>query len=119
MQVTCKIKADHLANMFWDRIQYWGNLSKEDMDLFYEMYERNIDDGLYEGAEIDINYIVDNDVTGCCSVLLKTDLSESDWNKLKRFYDDGERDVSCESFDYEIGIGFIEAMSEDRVLVRY
>lgn len=118
MQVNVRVDSDVLLDMLVDRLDFWTSLDDEDKELFSQMYENNINGGLFEGAEFSVMHIVDNDVVNWCSVLHKDELSKEDFNKLKKLYDEGERDVSCESFEYG-NIGFIEAMREDRILVRW
>lgn len=113
MLVNVRVDSDVLLDLLVDRLDFWTSLDDEDKELFSQMYENNINGGLFEGAEFNVMHIVDNDVVNWCSVLHKDELSEEDFNKLKSLYDEGERDISCESFECG-NIGFIEAMGEDR-----
>lgn len=111
--INVKIDSDDLYNMLCERVRFWRN--GEVADLFDKMYEQYCDEGLFEGAEINIMSIVDNDVVNYCSVVEKGD---PDFDRLLELYHEGEYDVSCESLD--CGASFIEAVSdnEDMILVR-
>lgn len=113
--INVKIDSDELYEMLCDRVRYWRD--GEVADLFDKMYERYCDDGYFEGAEINIMQIVDNDVVNWCSVVGK---DEKDFSKLLELYKRGEYDVSCEDFE-EYKVSFIEAVSddEDMILIRY
>ena len=119
MLVTVKVEDWQLLDMLLDRCDAWET-SKENKDLFEKMYERYINSGCFEGAELNIMSIVDNDVINYCSVLYKEDTNKEDWEKLMKLYNEGEYDVSCEEFE-DINPSFIEAISDDeeRILVRY
>lgn len=111
--INVKIDSDDLYNMLCERVRFWRD--GEVADLFDKMYEKYCDDGLFDGAEINIMQIVDNDVVNWCSVIEKDD---PDFDRLLELYHEGEYDVSCESLD--CGASFIEAVSdnEDMILVR-
>lgn len=116
--INVKIDEDTLLNMLCERVDAWR--SGEEAELFYKMYEDYIYGGVFEGAEIDVLNIVDNDVINWCDILQAEDLSESDVEKLKEAIKNGDRDVSCESFNYG-KISFIEAYNDEQTmfLIRY
>ena len=117
--ITVKIHKDILLNMLIDRLDYWSNsINYEEKDLLIDTYERYIDDGIFEYCEFNLHDIVDNDVVNWCSVIKKDSISEEDWERLEKFYENGERDVSCEYFD-SLGISFIESMNDNMILVRH
>lgn len=117
--ITVKIHKDILLNMLIDRLDYWSNsINYEEKDLLIDMYERYIDDGIFEYCEFNLHDIVDNDVVNWCSVIKKDSISEEDWERLEKFYENGKRDVSCEYFD-SLGISFIESMNDNMILVRH
>ena len=117
-QVTVKIEDWELLDMLLDRCEAWGT-SKDNIDLFEKMYQNLIDDGVFEGVELNIMSIVDNDVVNYCTVIYKKD-NPKDFKKLLKLYKQGEHDVSCEDFE-EFHPSFIEAVSDDeeRILIRY
>ncbi|WP_394980703.1 hypothetical protein [uncultured Helicobacter sp.] len=119
MLVNVRLDSDILLDMLVDRLDYWTSLDKEDKKLFKEMYRQSIEGGVFNNdMEFNVMQIVDNDVVNWCSILYKDELSKKDFNKLKKLYDNRERDVSCESFDYG-NIAFIEAVGDDKILVRW
>lgn len=109
--VTVKIREDDLLDMFMERCEAWNGLDKE---LFEKMYENNINNGLFDGMELDIMRIVDNDYINWTSVLEK-DVDE-DFDEVFVLYKQGEYDISCQT-----RYSYIEAVSDDeqRILVRY
>ena len=67
-QVTIKIEDWQLLELLLDRCDKW-DLSSDNKDLFEQMYEHMIDSGCFEGAELNIMGIVDNDVVNYCDVI--------------------------------------------------
>lgn len=116
--ITIKIREDDLLDALMERCEAWMEKDSITYRLFYDMYESYIDSGCFEDAEIDIMNIVDNDYINYCDHLHKDNLTPSDWEKICKAWDDGERDISCEDFDYG-NISFIEAKIDDDILVRY
>jgi hypothetical protein len=112
--VTVQIDEDDLLEMLMDRVAVWTN-DTEVQDLYEEMYKSYVNGGVFEGAELNIMSIVDNDYVNYCSTICKEDYSEADWKKLVELYEDGNRDISCEEFE-DIRYSFIEAMNEDRTM---
>ena len=82
------------------------------------MYKKSIDDGVFESVEFNVLNIVDNDVINWCRVLEKDSIGD-EWERLENLYKSGERDVSCEDFDTNFKINFIESMNDNMILVRY
>ena len=111
------VNNDTLFNMLYDRVNYWKDEDSDTARLYYKMYERSVDEGIFEGCEFDPMVIVDNDICNWCSVVEK---GEKDFDKLLELYHQGEYDVSCEDFE-EYRVSFIEAVSddEDLMLIRY
>ena len=56
-----KVDEDNLLDMIMDRVEVWTEEKDDAYYLFQEYYEREIDGGFFDGAELDINAIVDND----------------------------------------------------------
>ena len=114
--INVKVEDWQLLEMFLERCNAWGT-SKDNIDLFEKMYQNYIDGGCFDGAELNIMSIVDNDVVNYCSVIEK---GEKDFKKLLKLHKKGECDVSCEDFE-EYRISYIEAVSDDetRILVRH
>ena len=112
--VTVQIDEDDLLEMLMNRVAEWTN-DTEVRDLYEKMYESYVDGGVFEGAELNIMSIVDNDYVNWCSVVSEEDCTEADWKKLVELYENGERDISCEKFE-DIRYNFVEAMNEDRTM---
>lgn len=112
--ITVQIDEDDLLDMLMDRVADWTN-DVEIRDLYEEMYRNYVDGGVFEGAELNIMSIVDNDYVNYCSVLEADEVSEADWKKLVELYEEGTRDISCEEFE-DIHYSFVEAMNEDRTV---
>ena len=112
--VTVQIDEDDLLEMLMERVAVWTN-DTEVRDLYEEMYSSYVNGGCFEGAELNIMSIVDNDYVNYCSTICKEDCSEADWKKLVELYEEGNRDISCEKFE-DISYDFIEAMNEDRTM---
>ena len=75
MLVTVKVKDWQLLDMLLDRYDFWGT-SKENKDLFENMYSNMIDNCCFEDTEFDVMKIVDNDVINYCSLLYKEDTNK-------------------------------------------
>jgi hypothetical protein len=106
MAVTVTIDEDELLDMLMDRVSVW---TTDDADLFEKMYDNRIWGGCFEGADLDIKSIVDNDYVNNTSIITREDEPE-EWDNMVNAYNEGERYVN----------GYcIEAMSDDeeRMLV--
>ena len=112
--VTVQIDEDDLLDMLMERVGVWTS-DREVFDLYEKMYRNYIDGGCFDGAELDVMSIVDNDYVNWCSTLCQEDCSEEDWKKLVELYEEGTRDISCEEFDENHG-DLIEAMNENRTM---
>ena len=112
--VTVQIDEDDLLEMLMNRVAEWTN-DTEVRDLYEEMYRNYVDGGVFEGSELNIMVTVDNDYVNYCSTLEPNEVSEADWKKLVKLYEEGTRDISCEEFK-SINYDFIEAMNEDRTM---
>lgn len=115
---TVKISNDRLLGMLTERVSYWVK-DEDAVRLYSQMYEDMIDGGVFEGMELDIPVIVDNDCVNWCSVISKDEVSEDEWGRLVVLYRNGQRDFSCEGFS-DVRGSFIEAMNEteDLALIR-
>ena len=114
--INVQIEDEQILDMLLERCEVWGT-SKNNIDLFEKMYQHYIEDGCFDGAELNVMSKVDNDVVNYCSVIEE---GEKDFGKLLKLYKKGEYDVSCENFK-EYSISYIEAVSDDetRILVRH
>ena len=66
--VTVKIDEDTLLDMLMDRLAFWTDdyITEE---LYRQYYCDMISDGCFEGAELDVNNIVDNDYVNWLDVI--------------------------------------------------
>lgn len=110
--VTVKITEDELLEMLVERVKFW-NKEPKIVALYEQMYESIIEGGCFEGAELDIKAIVDNDYVNYTSVIEE---GEEDYEMLMQLHEDGECDVSCQT-----SYSFIEAVDEENgfILVRW
>lgn len=113
--VTVKIEENNLLDILVERVKFWDR-SEVEVDLYKKMYESEIEAGCFEGAEIDINLIVDNDVINYCNIIEEGD---SEFNSIMKLYkEEGLGDISMESH-----YSFIEAVDDEEkpkaFLVRY
>lgn len=107
--VSVQIDEDTLVDMLMERVEVWTE-DEDVRDLFKQMYEHYAESGCFEGAELDVMGIVDNDYVNWCRVIYDND---EDYKKLLELHDDGEYDVSMEN----VGCDFIEAVSKDRSMI--
>lgn len=78
--VNLKIYEDDLLEMLLDRLEFWTDDS--DVKKLYEIYYSElIDNGCFEGEELNINYIVDNDYTNHFSVYESLEDIMKDFNE--------------------------------------
>lgn len=116
--VNVRIDENTLLEMLMDRVEQW-NSTETALDLYEKMYESEIDAGCFEGAEIDISLIVDNDVINYCSIIEEGD-SEFD-SILQCYKEQGLGDIST-MLD-NCGYSFIKSVDDEEApkafLVRY
>lgn len=113
--VNVKIDESVLLEMLVERVEFLDR-SEVEVDLYKKMYESEIGAGCFEGAEIDINLIVDNDVINYCHIVEE---GEKEFNSILQLYkEQGLGDISMESH-----YSFIEAVDDENkpkaFLVRY
>lgn len=113
--VTVKIKENDLLEMLMYRVEQWNSTTTA-LNLYEKMYESEIEAGCFEGAEIDVNLIVDNDVINYCNIIEK---GEKEFGNILQLYkEQGLGDISMES-----NYSFIEAVDDEEkpkaFLVRY
>lgn len=105
---TVKISNDDLCNMLFERLKTW-NLSIKESDLFEQMYENAVYDGVFDGAEFNCMRIVDNDVNYFCKIV---DERNHAFKKIKKLWQKGIREIDGNAL--ELGyFTYIEAASDD------
>jgi hypothetical protein len=73
--ITVTIDEDTLLKMFLDRVEYWIK-DETILDLYRDYYEKLIDFGCFEGCELDIMSIVDNDYVNNLATISKEDFEQ-------------------------------------------
>ena len=90
--INVKLHIDDVYNLFANRVIY--NLGDTpEADLYIKMYEEAIEEGVFDGQELRVSYIVDNDIHTYTQILYKKDLGEEFFNKLCEFYKEGLRET--------------------------
>lgn len=104
--ITIKVDEGTLLDALVDRVKQWTD-DKEVINLYEKMYENYIDGGCFDGCEVDIMAIVDNDYINYCRTICE---GEEEFDKLLKVYkENGYGDCSCET---EI-CDYIEAADDD------
>lgn len=108
--INVKIEKDYLLELLSNRVSFWTN-DKEVIDLFEKMYERYMDEEVFNNLDIDL--IVDNDFINDCGIIEKGD---EDFKTIQELAKQGYYDISSKTC-----YSFIEAYNEDYslILVRY
>ena len=65
--ITVKIDEDTLLDILMNRVEHWTD-DTDTLELFEKFYENRIDGGCFDGAELDIMMIVDNDYINNTSI---------------------------------------------------
>lgn len=104
--INVRIDESVLLEMLTDRIEFW-DLSEAEVNLYKKMYQSEIEAGCFEGAEIDINLIADNDVINYCNIVEE---GEKEFENILQLYkEQGLGDISMESY-----YSFIEAVDDEK-----
>lgn len=119
--ITVLIDEDKALDMLMDRLEYWIKNYDEDSknidrNLFEQMYQRSLEDGVFESVEFNPDYIVDNDYINYCQIIEPED---EEYDKINKIYQEtGLCDIS-ESTCW----GFLESAYEYQgkmyYLIRY
>ncbi len=78
MAYTIKIDEQSLLDALMARVAFWTD-DYDILELYSQYYERMVYDGCFNGAEVDIMSIVDNDYVNWTSVYSDEDLESEDW----------------------------------------
>lgn len=73
--ITIKIDEDTLLDMLMNRVEYWTD-DFPMQDLFRDYYEDLVYNGYFEGCEVDIVSIVDNDYVNYLATISKEDFEQ-------------------------------------------
>lgn len=75
--VTVTIDEDTLLEMLLNRLEFWTS-DEEVIDLYRDYYESLVNSGCFDGCELNIMSIVDNDYVNNLTTISKKDFEE--WN---------------------------------------
>lgn len=75
--VTVKIDEGILVELLLDRVKFWTS-DEIVIDLYRDYYEELINSGCFEGCELDIMGIVDNDYVNNLTIINKEDFEQWD-----------------------------------------
>lgn len=75
--ITVTIDEDTLLELLLDRVEYWTS-DESVINLYRDYYEMLIDSGCFEGCELDIMSVVDNDYINNLTTISKEDFEQ--WN---------------------------------------
>lgn len=70
--INVQIDENTLLDLLVERVKYWTN-DNDTIELFTDYYQSMIDGGCFEGSEIDISVIVDNDYVNYFRVMEEDD----------------------------------------------
>ena len=73
--ITVKIDEADLLDMLVDRVGYWTD-DRDVKELYSKYYENMVYGGCFEGAELDIHSIVDNDYVNYLTVVDRKEYEE-------------------------------------------
>lgn len=113
--VTVKITQRNLIDMLVDRVKYWTE-NPIIIDLYDMMYTNLTEGDVFEGCELDINRIVDNDYNNYCNTI-ERDENEADYLRLLECYHECTNITTIE-FN-EICPTSIEAVDECNEIILY
>lgn len=110
-----RMSNEDVIDMLVERVSYWTQ-EDETHELYRRMYTNYVEGGCFEGAELDVMVIVDNDYVNYCDVVSEGDDGYED---IKALYEEqGLGDISCEK-ELNHGYNFIEAEYNDSFLLRW
>lgn len=75
--ITITIDEDTLLEMLLYRVEFWTS-DETTIDLYRDYYEGLINSGCFEGCELDIRSIVDNDYINNLTTIRKEDFEQWD-----------------------------------------
>lgn len=106
MKINVLLDEDYVVDLLVKRVEFWTQ-DEDIIDLYRKMYENIID--CFDGAELDVSMIVDNDYINKCKIIRK---GNKDYNKVKKLAMNNKSDCS-ENTVYD----HIEAFNDDYSLI--
>lgn len=117
MTMTVNIDEEDFLDLLMNQLKGWTT-DETALELYKEMYERAIDDGVFSSNNMTVAEIVNNDWINYCDVIYKKD-NKKLYNRLIKLVENGQWDVSGEDWSkYSYSPNFIEAYNDDAVLIR-
>ena len=122
MEISVKMDVDDFVELLLKRLKEFWTSDCATIKAFGKMYRNNAESGVFEGLNITklgIMEIVDNDWVNYIRVIEKDDISESQWQALKKLQNG---DLSeCE---YPLGLdcgnsGYLEVITDEVALIRH
>jgi len=98
---------EELLDRLMDRFKEYTHITDTSdvvYNLYKEMYERELEDGLFDKKEFNASTIVDNDWDNWCEILEEGD---DEFEEIKQAYLDGDSDIS------HLGYSSIEAVDNE------
>ena len=75
--VTATIDEDTLLEMLLDRLEFWTS-DEDEINLYRDYYEGLVYSGCFEGCNLDIMMVVDNDYINNLAAISKEDFEQWD-----------------------------------------
>lgn len=107
--ITVKLDKDVVLELFVNRVKFWTE-NELIINLYKQMYERLLDDGCFNGHELNVALIVDNDWANNCNII-DSDIKE-DYQTIVNAYDNNEYEIITNN----LGDVVIEALDKDNGL---
>lgn len=82
MSVTVSIDEDTLVDLLVDRVEYWTD-DRDIIELYRDYYSNAVWGGCYEGSDLDIMSIVDNDYVNNLSIITEEEYNNDRNSFLK------------------------------------
>lgn len=98
-----------LLDMLMERVDFWTD-DPTTHALFYDMYENAIESGIFEGCELNVMSIVDNDYVNWCDVI--DDGDEENFEPLLQLYN--EKGLGCDGDLPGYRFSVLEAVEKDQ-----
>lgn len=101
--ITVRIDEDTLIEMLVERVKAWTD-DEETIELFEQYYDNMVNGGCFEGADIDIMSIVDNDYVNNTSTMDKDEFEQArslyiDEQMKSDGYDLNNEDLTKEEYE--------------------
>lgn len=105
--INIQIEEENAIDLLVDRVKFWTDDEKV-IDLYEKMYNDYCYSGVFDGSDLDVVVIVDNDYFNYCTVIYTDD---EDFEKILKVYNkQGLGDCSCE----DCNASYIEAVDNEQ-----